>query len=259
MNVDSIRSYLPTKYQDIPVHIFDTLDSTNTYARELNDAPHGTIIISHQQTGGKGRLGRSFHSPKDGIYMSIVIKPDFDPAKITLVTSAAAVAVCSAIKSVCNLDAGIKWVNDIYIENRKVCGILTEGITDYKTGQISRIIVGIGINTDVSNFPDELTSIAGAVTGNYAKSELAATVIAKTLDYISEIEEHSFITKYKEKSIVIGKTVQVYKGTYKRSPSEELPSRDAKVLNIDENGGLIVLYSDGTQEILISGEITLRL
>ena len=259
MNVDSIRSYLPSKYQDIDVHIFDTIDSTNTYARALVDAPHGTVVIARQQTGGKGRLGRSFHSPEDGIYMSIIIKPDFDPDKVTLVTPAAAVAVCNAISNVCNQNAEIKWVNDIYIDNLKVCGILTEGVTDYETGAISSIIIGIGINTDVSNFPEELLTIAGAVTGDYAKLELAAAVITETLELIENIEDKNLINKYKEKSLVLGKTVQVFKGTYKKSPEEDLPSRSAKVLDIDENGGLVVIYSDGTRETLFTGEITVRI
>lgn len=259
MNVDSIRSYLPSKYQDIPVHIFDTLDSTNTYARELNDAPHGTVVIARQQTGGKGRLGRSFHSPKDGIYMSIIIKPEFDPSKITLVTPAAAVAVCNAIASVCNQETAIKWVNDIYMDKLKVCGILTEGVTNYETGTLSSIVIGIGINTDVSNFPEELSNIAGAVSGDYARSELAAAVIVETLELIESIEDKDLITKYKEKSIVLGKTVQVFKGSYKKSPEEDLPSRSAKVIDIDENGGLVVIYSDGTRETLFTGEITVRI
>lgn len=259
MTVDSIRNYLPSKYQDIHVHIFDTIDSTNTYARTLVDAPHGTVIIARQQTGGKGRLGRSFHSPEDGIYMSIIIKPDFDPGKMTLVTPAAAVAVCNAISSVCNQNAAIKWVNDIYIDNLKVCGILTEGVTDYETGTISSIVIGIGINTDVNNFPEELSTIAGAVTGDYVKSELAAAVITETLELIEAIEDKNLINKYKEKSLVLGKNVQVFKGAYKKSPEEDLPSRSAKVLDIDENGGLVVIYSDGTRETLFTGEITVRI
>lgn len=258
---EGLRAFLPSSYKSNSIHVFDVLDSTNIYAKQLavQKAPHGTIVIAHRQTGGKGRLGRSFFSPKEGIYLSIIIKPDFDISRSVLVTTAAAVAVAEAIEKVCGKHAGIKWVNDVYVENKKVCGILCEGINDFETGQIDSIIIGIGINTSLKGFPKDLLDIAGAVQGDYSKAELAAEAIAKVLDFTSDIESRSFIDAYKEKSLVIGKTVSVYKGIYRKDPREELPSRSARVLDIDEDGGLMVLYSDGSRETLTSGEISIRL
>lgn len=258
---DSLTLSLPARYKSNKIYIYDTLDSTNIRAKQLalENAPHGTVVIARQQTAGRGRLGRSFFSPREGIYISIIVKPDFDLTKSVLVTSAAAVAVAESIESVCGIDAKIKWVNDIYADNKKVCGILTEGITDFETGQIESLIIGIGVNTTVKDFPEDLLNIAGAVEGDYSKSALASAIITRTLDLMDSIEDRIFISTYREKSLVIGKSVKVFKGVYKSLPEEELEARPARVLDIDNNGSLVVLYSDGTRESLASGEITVRL
>lgn len=258
---DTLKLALPAKYKNNRLYIYDTLDSTNIRAKQLalENAPHGTVVIARQQTAGRGRLGRSFFSPREGIYISIIVRPDFDLTKSVLVTSAASVAVAESIESICGMDAKIKWVNDIYADNKKVCGILTEGITDFETGQIESLVIGIGVNTTIKDFPEDLLDIAGAVEGDYSKSSLAASIISRTLDLMDTIEDRSFISTYREKSLVIGKSVKVFKGVYKSLPEEELEARPARVLDIDENGCLVVLYPDGTRESLTSGEITVRL
>lgn len=272
------------------IYVFDELDSTNEYAKELaaKGAPHGTVIMARRQSAGKGRLGRSFYSPEGGLYMSVIIRPDFDMSKVGLVTTAAAVAVAEAIDEValkaadkddsgCSAtrEALIKWVNDVYVDGKKVCGILAEGVSTNHTktsaaasGNLDAIILGIGINTSTEGFPEELTSIAGAVTGDYSKDALAASIISKVLGYIDEISgsltatssigSPDFLKTYKKKSLVLGKTISVYKGSYKISPEDELPSRPARALDIDDNGGLVVLYSDGNRETLVSGEVSIR-
>ncbi|MDO4745304.1 MAG: biotin--[acetyl-CoA-carboxylase] ligase [Bacillota bacterium] len=257
---DALINELPDRYKQLDIHVYDTIDSTNTKAKQLalTGAPHGTVVIAKSQTAGKGRLGRSFYSPKDGIYISIVIKPDFDFTMSGLVTTATAVAVAESIEEICDIKTDIKWVNDVYVDNKKVCGILSEGITDFETGQIESIIIGIGINTSVEGFPKELADIAGAISGEYSAPILAAEVISKTLDLMQDIESRTFIDTYRQKNLVIGKTVTVYKGIYINDPSE-VPSSRAKVLGIDENGGLMVLYTDGTRETLTSGEISIRI
>ena len=258
---DTLKLALPAKYKNNRLYIYDTLDSTNIRAKQLalENAPHGTVVIARQQTAGRGRLGRSFFSPREGIYISIIVRPDFDLTKSVLVTSAASVAVAESIESICGMDAKIKWVNDIYADNKKVCGILTEGITDFETGQIESLVIGIGVNTTIKDFPEDLLDIAGAVEGDYSKSSLAASIISRTLDLMDTIEDRSFISTYREKSLVIGKSVKVFKGVYKSLPEDELEARPARVLDIDENGCLVVLYPDGTRESLTSGEITVRL
>ena len=217
---DSLRACLPTRYKNLDLHIYDTIDSTNLKARQLamDGAPHGTVVLAKQQTSGRGRLGRSFFSPREGIYLSIVIKPDFDVSKSVLVTSA-----------------------------------------DFETGQIEHLILGIGINTTVKDFPAELLATAGAAEGTYSKSALAAETITQALGYIEDLDNASFLPAYKEKSLVIGKTVTVYQGRYKVNPEDEITGVPARVLDIADDGGLIVLYADGHQEKLVSGEISIRI
>lgn len=255
-----VREGLSPANRDLPVHVFDVVDSTNLQGRKLalEGAPDGTIVIARQQTAGRGRLGRGFFSPREGIYLSVIIKPDFDLSKAVLITSAAAVAVAEAIEEVAGLEAQIKWVNDVYVDGRKVCGILTEGITDLESGRIEYLVTGIGVNTDVSNFPEELQQIAGAVTGDYSAARLAGAIASKTIDYARNIEARTFIESYRKKNIVIGKDVTVYKGKYKIRPEDEIEGRPAHVLAIDNDGRLEVAYTDGTRETLSSGEVTLR-
>lgn len=255
LSATELSKYLP---ENIPVHIFKSLDSTNTAAKKLalEGASHGTCVIALHQNNGKGRLGRSFLSPANsGIYLSVILRPDFDINKSILITTAASVAVCRALKEVCGVDPKIKWVNDIYVNGKKVCGILTEAITDFESGQIESLVVGIGINCSTEGFPAELLEIAGAVEGDYSKNHLAARIITEILSLASDLESHTFIEEYRQLSLVIGKTVQVYKGGY----SDKVPGISARVLDIDDNGGLQVLYSSGQQETLCSGEISIRL
>ena len=257
----SLREHLFTRYKNNRLYIYDTLDSTNNRAKQLalENASHGTTVIAMQQTAGKGRLGRSFFSPREGIYLSIIIKPTFDLSKSVLVTAAASVAVAQAIESVCGRQAQIKWVNDVYLDGKKICGILTEGITDFETGHIDSLVIGIGVNTSVKDFPDELRDTVGAVDGEYSRAALAAEIISRTLKFAENIESREFIREYRDRSMVIGKNVTVYKGIYSISPEKELEGRSAKVLGIDDDGGLEVIYADEKRELLTSGEISVRI
>ena len=256
-----IRQGLSENNINIEIHVYDSVTSTNSEAKRLalEGAADGTLVVSGQQTAGRGRLGRSFYSPKEGIYLSVIIRPRFDVSKSVLITCAAAVAVAESVKEIAGKDARIKWVNDVYVDDRKVCGILTEGITDFESGQIEAVIIGIGVNTDVSNFPDDLKRIAGAVDGDYSASELAGAIASRTIDYAHTIEERTFIDSYRSMSTVIGKKITVYKGQYKLNPEDEIEGVTAEVKNIDNDGRLIVVYEDGTEEALSSGEITIRL
>ncbi|MBQ0078495.1 MAG: biotin--[acetyl-CoA-carboxylase] ligase [Eubacterium sp.] len=256
-----VRDGLAEFCKDIPVHVFDTIDSTNAYAKKLalDGAPDGTVVIARTQTAGRGRLGRSFYSPREGIYISIIIKPEFDVSKSVLITSAAAVAVAQAIEDVAGQDAKIKWVNDIYVNDKKVCGILTEGMTDFETGRISNLIIGIGINTSIKDFPEELLGTVGAVEGDYSAAHLAGAVVSNTLKYAHDIEARAFMDVYRSKSLLTGRTVMTYKGSYKVSPEDELTGVPAKVLGIDDDGGLQVEFEDGSRQVLTTGEVTIRL
>ncbi len=249
LSLEQIRLHMSAEY---PVHFFESTTSTNTVAKELaENALHGTLVIARHQTGGRGRLGRTFASPDDsGIYMSIILEPA--DANAMLLTTAAAVAVCRAIEKICGQEPQIKWVNDIYLNGKKVCGILAEGVTDHITGQLSHVILGIGINCNADAIPEDLADIAGAVEGDFSINQLAAEVHKQML----ALTEHpAFIDDYRQRSMVIGKTVSVYKGGY----TPDKPGLPARVLDIDNAGGLKVIYTDGSRETLSTGEISIRL
>ena len=176
-----------------------------------------------------------------------------------LVTSAAAVATAKAIREICELEAGIKWVNDIYLDGKKICGILTEGIADFETGQISRLIVGIGINCSSSDFKSKgLEKKAGALNvKGLERNKLIAEIIDKLLDIVESLEkgDSSFIAGYKSLSVVLGKQVTVYP-----TPVTDMANKyDATAVDIDNHGGLVVRLSDGSCTTLSTGEITVRL
>lgn len=270
LNADVIRDALPRDLRGIDLHVHDVIDSTNLEAKRLvlgssDDAGKsrtpGLVIISGQQTAGRGRLGRSFYSPKDGLYLSVVIRPDFDISRSGLVTVAAAVATSEAIDQICDCSTRIKWVNDIYLEGKKVCGILTEATTDFETGQIDSLIIGIGVNTSDKSFPPELKEIAGSVSeeglSGRDKSLLAAAITERVLRYTKNLT--GFMDSYRNRSIVIGHDITVYTGTYRKDPTQELGGRSALALGIDDEGGLQVKYDDGTLDTLTTGEVSIRL
>ena len=141
----------------------------------------------------------------------MILKPDFDISKAVLITAAASVAVSRAIQTICGVRPQIKWVNDLYLDGKKICGILTEAITDFESGQITNIVVGIGINCSCEDFPDEIQGIAGGIPGSYSKNALAAEVVNQLLDIASNIEARDFIDEYRQSSMVIGKNINVIK------------------------------------------------
>lgn len=281
LSLEKIQLYMNT---ECPVHFFESTTSTNAVAAELAtgvqankngvaaelaaevqisetahsaekpSSHHGTLVITRHQTAGRGRLGRSFASPDDsGIYMSIILEPaDTNPV---LITTAAAVAICRAIENVCSANPQIKWVNDIYLNSKKVCGILAESVTDYRTGAITHIILGIGINCNQTAIPPELADIAGAIEGGFSINQLAAEVYNQVMLLADDLHPAKFIDDYRQRSMVLGETVTVYKGGY----NPDKPGLPARVLEIDENGGLKVIYSSGERETLTTGEISIRL
>ena len=265
---EGIRQTLPLRYRDNGIYVYDVIDSTNTRARQIAADPseakaplHGSTVIALQQTAGKGRLGRSFFSPKEGVYLSIIVKPDFDLSRSVLVTVATAAAVAEAIDAVCGQQerAMIKWVNDVYLGDKKVCGILTEGIMDFESGQIDHLVIGIGVNTNLEGFPEDLLRVAGAVDGDYSRSALAAQIITRVLDYVGDIDARKFMDSYRDRSLLIGRQIRVFKGVYRADPEKDLTGIPATVLGIDEDGGLQVIYTDGSRETLTTGEVTVRL
>lgn len=258
LSTEDIRPFLNEKYKDIPINIYKTLTSTNTEAKMaiLQNAKHGTVILSEEQTKGRGRLGRDFFSPpQSGIYMSIILKPHLNIANSVLITTAAAVAVCLSIDKFSKESPQIKWVNDIYIENKKVCGILTEAVTDFESGTVDSVIIGIGLNvkTKENSFPEELQGIAGSIfnteEGFNTRNQLSAEIINKVLSICESLEDRAFLKIYKERSMILGQDI-IFK---KNNEWFEGFAQD-----IDENGGLAVLLKNGQRVVLQSGEVSIR-
>lgn len=256
LSPEGIRPFLKDEFKDIPITVYKTINSTNTEAKmsAMQNAGHGTVILSEEQTSGRGRMGRSFYSPSEsGIYMSIILKPDLNIADSVLITTAAAVAVCIAIDKFTNLEPKIKWVNDIYINDKKVCGILTEAVTDVESGTVNSVIVGIGLNVKAAIFPSELKEIAGSIFNpnedSCIRNQLAAEIINNILDVCGSLEDRTFLEFYKERSMIIGEKIRYLKNNQWFEGYAE---------DIDKFGGLVVFHDDGHKEVLHSGEISVR-
>lgn len=231
------------------IYIFETIDSTNSYSKALNiTADHYSLVISHQQTNGRGRLGRNFYSPKStGIYMSIIYKNKntINPVNIT---SIAAVAVAKAIEKLTNINVKIKWVNDLYIDDKKFCGILTECTNNIDTGLIENIIVGIGINVSTKSFPNELKDIATSLNVEVDKNLIISEIVNYLHYYLTHGKE--YLDLYRSKSMVIGKEVNYYQ-------NDKIFS--GKCIGINDEGELIIEKENAVIDVLRTGEITLRL
>ena len=239
---------------------FDSIDSTNTRAKELaaQGAPHGTVLIADHQTGGRGRRGRSFHSPAGtGIYLSVILRPNCNPAGLMHLTCAAAVAMCDAVESACGIRPGIKWTNDLVCGSRKLAGILTElGLS--ATGTVDYAIIGIGINCcqEEADFPEEIRSIAGSlrsVTGREVRREQVAAAMLDALYRMDQsllTNREEILDRYRSDCITLGKEVSVVKA--------DGSVRHGTALDIDNEGALVVRFPNGTAETVNSGEVSVR-
>ncbi len=248
------------------VHVLDKIDSTNNYAKTLECNGIPNIVIAEEQTKGRGRLGRSFHSPASkGIYMTISFEPTFGLDKAMLITTLSAVAVCHAFEDTVGIGPKIKWVNDIYLQGKKACGILTEAESNFETGAISRINVGIGINCFEQNFPDEIKDKA-AYIGNgakdYSRNDLIAAVVNNFFDLIENFNRQKLLRDYKSRSMILGLPIRVFGTAQSALPENGGRGIRARAIDIDENGGLVVEYLEGVMsrqmETITSGEVTIR-
>ena len=255
---EGIQSFLRKDYYSNDVLVYKTIDSTNTEAKKLAvaGASHGTVVLSEEQTEGRGRRGRSFFSPNgNGIYMSLILRPNLNVQDSVLITTAASVAVSRAIKKVTNLDTQIKWVNDLYMNGKKICGILTEAVTDCDTGCIDSIILGIGINFSLKSnrIPEELKHTIGSLyetkPDHLTRNQLCAEIITQVLDLCQQLSDRTFLEEYKTKSLVIGQHILILGNTIQES---------GIAIDINSSGGLIVQMDSGEIRTLNSGEITIR-
>lgn len=240
--------------------VYDTLPSTNTKLKELaaEGAPEGTVILARHQSAGRGRTGRSFYSPQDtGIYMSLLLRPSIKASDALFITTCAAVATAKAIEEVSGKPTGIKWVNDIYMEDKKVCGILTEAAFHMETGMLDYVILGIGINLlpPENGFPAEIAHIASAVFSGKEEagarsSQLAATVLNDFMEGYQGITERAHVPEYIRRSLLPGREITVHTAS---------GDRDAVALGIDGECRLQVRFADGSEQWLSSGDVSVHL
>ena len=236
--------------EKVDLMLFDCVTSTNDLLKQyaVNGAKEGTVIAALEQTNGRGRWGKTFISEKGGIYLSILIKPKTLGFDTTLITSATAVAVCKAIEEIRGKKTHIKWVNDVLINSKKVCGILCEsGVC----GKDCFVIVGIGINIfkPKNDFNDEIKDIATYIFEKEnieLQNKLIAMVIDNFFDVYNNFDNKEFLNEYRKRSIVLGKDLYV---------SDKI----AKALEIDDCCRLKVKYRDGSEEYISSGEISIKL
>ena len=257
LSESGVRKHLKTG--GLNLQVYPSISSTNTVLKGMAEegAGEGLCLIAGEQTAGRGRRGRSFYSPPNsGIYMSILLRPAMQAVDATSITACAAVAVAEAIESLAPMEAGIMWVNDIYVDGRKVCGILTEASLDCESGQVNYLIVGIGINTRVPDayFPEELRNIAGSAFGDKPIPELrcrlAAGVLDRLMQYYEKLADKAWFEEYRRRSLVLGKPVNIL------SPGRE-PEK-AEALDLDGDFALIVRTEAGELRRLNSGEVSIR-
>lgn len=240
----------------LTVHLLPTVTSTNALLREQAEggAPEGTVLVSGCQSKGRGRLGRSFFSPADtGVYLSILLRPDLDnPGKATTLTTLAALAACQAVTELAGRQAKIKWVNDVFLDGKKVAGILTEASLSMESGAVDYIVLGVGFNlyAPKEGFPPELERIAGAILDaprDNGKNALTAAFLNRFWAlYRNPV---GYEAEYKRHCMVLGRDVLVI---------TTQTERPAKAVDLDESCGLIVEYPDGTRQTLKAGEVRIR-
>lgn len=258
LSVEGIRLGLEKRYQNNEIIVYKSLDSTNMEVKRkaLDGAKEGLVVLTEEQTAGRGRKGRSFASPAGtGIYMSFLFRPTPEQSSnVILITTAVSVAVCRAIRNVLHEEPSIKWVNDIYLRGRKVCGILTEAVSDFESGRIDTVVVGIGINyrEPQGGFPKEVRDVAGSICHSEVfvpRNTLVAAVMNELFSLYEKLADKAYMEDYKRWSNVLGNKVRFTSG-------KEWVFGTAK--DIDDDGGLVIVMEDGEEQVLRTGEITLR-
>ena len=256
---EKILSHLSTEcpWRDT-LYWYSQVDSTNTRAKLLakDGAAEGTVMIAGNQTAGRGRMGRSFQSPDgQGVYLSVILRPKCAPTELMHLTCAAGAAMVEAVEAVSGIRPQVKWINDLVVGNRKLGGILTE--MSVSNGLVDYAVVGIGINClqTKSDFPDEIAGMATSLSLVAGKTVLPQQLAAAMVDALYKMnatlftEKSRWMTQYKENCITLGKDIQVIR---------QDSVRPGKALDIDDDGGLLVAYPDGSTQVVASGEVSVR-
>lgn len=232
------------------LHWYDRTDSTNTQAKRLAKAgaPHGTLVIAGAQTQGRGRMGRQFASPENGLYLSVILRPPYPARELMHLTCCAAVAACDAVEAVTGLRPGIKWINDLVHDQKKLGGILTELSIEPGTGMTEYAIIGIGINClDVPREVADMATSLTCMTGQPMAPAPVAAALAEALGRMDLSQKAQLLDRYRRDCVTLGREVRLV-GTEIR----------AKALDITDDGGLLICLSDGTIRTVGSGEVSVR-
>ncbi|MCM1334935.1 MAG: biotin--[acetyl-CoA-carboxylase] ligase [Bacteroides sp.] len=238
----------------LSIQVVESTGSTNRDIKALAEegVGEGRVVIAKEQTAGKGRLGRSFSSPKDtGLYMSILLRPRFPAEEALFITTTAAVAVSEAIDALTGAESKIKWVNDVYLNGRKVCGILTEAAVDFEGGGLNYAVCGIGVNLSAEKLPKELENIAGGILNEdrELRGALAAEILTRFFFYYDRLPSLDFLSEYRRRSLLIGREIG-----FIRNGTEY----GGTAVDIDERARLVVRLPSGELIALSSGEATLK-
>ena len=257
-----IRSFLgPTRLVGRELRCFEELDSTNNYLKTLPEAPDGLAVTADSQTAGRGRMDRSFQSPKgQGIYLSVLLRPRLSPDRLPPVTALAGVAVCAAVERVCGVRPGLKWPNDPVLNGKKLCGILTEMSLEAETGRVQSLVLGIGIN--VSQGPEDFspqvremaTSLGQALGKPVSRPRLTAALLEeldRTYAALLAGDLSAYLSAYRRDCVNLGKTVQLL-------PFGGGERETAQAVDIDEDFSLVVRGPDGKERTVRSGEVSVR-
>ncbi len=251
---EGISLYLNEANLKYPIEIFKSVDSTNTLAKKivLEDKKAEMIVVAEEQTAGRGRMGRAFFSPpRTGIYMSIILHPSRHVSELATITVKVCVAICRVIDRFMDVKSEIKWVNDIYIKGKKVGGILTEAVTDFESGMVETLIIGIGLNikTKEEDFPNDLSGLASSLfPSNVTRNELIGNIINEFMR-IYVTDDGDVMEEYRQRCFLIGENI-----TYNLSGVE----CKGRVIGINDLGNLVIINNVGEEVILNSGEVTLN-
>lgn len=258
LNAENIRRRLKQVAQGVAIDVRPQASSTNTVLKELAEkgGREGMVVIADHQDQGKGRLGRSFFSPKGlGLYMSVLLRPDFPAEQSLAITTAASVAVAEAVDRLTGQRAQIKWVSDVYLHGRKVCGILTEAALDFESGRLNYAVLGIGVNVQAppGGFPEAIRDVAGAIFPEEAPAGARSRLAAEILNRFFEIyrtlpDRKDYMAEYRARSLLNGMEVTLHQGSAKW---------EGLVLGVDEEARLIVRLPDGRRKIFGAGEVAI--
>ena len=240
-------------------HFFSELDSTNDRLKVMarQGAPHGTVLLADRQTGGHGRMGRTFLSPEGmGVYLSILLRPSCAPADLMHLTCATGVAMCEAVEQAARFRPSIKWTNDLVYGKRKLGGILTELGLNPKGG-VDYAIIGIGINCcqAETDFAPEIRDIAGSLSMAAGREIDRSQVAAAMMDALCRMSGNLLsgkawlLDQYRKDCITVGQDISLLRG-------EEV--RHGHAVDVDDNGALVVAFPDGSMEAVNSGEVSIR-